>query len=78
MTTQEQSSSKSRKLRDEFKDLPVSDKVATLVEFEIMTIADGFEKLGECSISLGKKILETAFPNTCHESEKSEARPSSE
>ncbi len=78
MTTEEQSSDKSRRLRNEFKELPVSDKIATLVEFEIMTVAEGFEKLGECSISLGKKILETAFPNTSHESEKREARQSSE
>ena len=78
MTTEEKTSEKFRNLFTEFKRLPVSDKIATLIEFEIMTVAEGFEKLGECSISLGKKILETAFPNTSHESEKREARQSSE
>jgi len=78
MTTEEKSGDNSRKVRNEFKDLPIQDKISTLIELEIMTVSEGFEKLSECSISLGKKILETAFPNTCHESEKREARQSSE
>lgn len=76
MTTEKKSREKSRKLNNEFKNLPIEDKIATLVEFEIMTVAEGFEKIGECSISLGKKILETAFPNTAHESETREPRQS--
>ena len=78
MTTEEKTSEKFRNLFTEFKRLPVSDKIATLIEFEIMTVAEGFEKLGECSMSLGKKIFETACPDTSHEGEKHEARPSSE
>ena len=78
MTTEERFSDKHRNLYDEFKNLPVSDKIAALFEFEIMTVAEGFEKLGECSMSLGKKIFETACPDTSHEGEKREARPSSE
>ncbi len=78
MTTEKKSSDKSRKLRNEFKDLPIEDKIATLVELEIMTVAEGLEKIGECSISLGKKILEAAFANTRNESENRETRQSSE
>ena len=78
MTTEEKTSEKFRNLFTEFKRLPVSDKIATLIEFEIMTVAEGFEKLGECSMSLGKKIFETACPNAGDESEKRAAPPSTE
>jgi len=73
MSNENQSSDKSRKLRNEFKDLPIEDKIATLVELEIMTVAAAFESLGECSISFGKKILETAFPNANRANEKRES-----
>ena len=78
MTTEEKSGDNSRKVRNEFKDLPIQDKISTLIELEIMTVSEGFEKLSECSISLGKKIFETACPNAGDESEKREARQSSE
>lgn len=73
MSTENKSSDKSRKVRNEFKDLPIEDKISTLVELEIVTVAAAFEKLGECSISFGKKILETAFPNASRESESRES-----
>jgi len=78
MTTEERFSDKHRNLYDEFKNLPVSDKISALFEFELMTVAEGFEKLSECSISLGKKIFETACPDAGDESEKRAAPSSTE
>jgi hypothetical protein len=73
MANEEKSNDKSRRLRNEFKELPIKEKIATLVDFEIMTVAAGLEELGECSISFAKKILESAFPNASRESEKRES-----
>jgi hypothetical protein len=73
MANEEKSNDKSRRLRNEFKELPIEEKIATLVDFEIMTVAAGLEELGECSISFAKKILESAFPNASRESEKRES-----
>ena len=64
MTTEERFSDKHRNLYDEFKNLPVSDKIAALFEFELMTVAEGFEKLSECSISLGKKIFDSVLSDS--------------
>ncbi len=73
MATENKARDKSRNLRNEFNELPIEDKITTLIDFEIMTLAAGLEKLGECSVSWAKKILETAFPDSRQESEKRES-----
>jgi hypothetical protein len=52
------SSEKSRKVRNDFKELSMEEKLGTLFDLEMMTLAQGFEKLGECSISIANRIFD--------------------
>jgi len=56
------SSDKSRKVRNEFKELSMEEKLGTLFDLEMMTLAQGFEKLGECSISVANRIFDAILP----------------
>lgn len=76
MTSENKSDEKSRRVSNEFKELPIEGKVAMLVELEIMTVAEGLQKIGECSISLGKKIMETLVPDAKPQTDRKPQTPS--
>jgi len=66
------SSEKSQKVRNEFKKLSMEEKLGTLFELEMMTLAQGFEKLGECSISIANRIFEAIVPSEKETQDKQE------
>ena len=59
----DKSSKKSRSVRNEFKELSMEEKLGTLFDLEMMTLAEGFEKLGECSISIANRIFDAIVPS---------------
>jgi len=74
MTVDKKSKDKARNLRNEFKNLPIEGKIATLIELETITMAEALDTIAECSISFGKKIFDTVLPNTGKQSEHREPR----
>jgi hypothetical protein len=72
MTVKNESRSKSRKVHNEFKDLPIEAKITTLIELELMTLAEGLEKIGECAMSLGRQMFETVLQDQPRERERSQ------
>ena len=74
MTVNNKSKDKAGNLRNEFKELPIEGKIATLIELETITMAEALDKIAECSISFGKKIFDTVLPNTGEQSDASEPR----
>ena len=75
--TVKDSKDKAENLRNEFKELPIERKIATLIELEAMTMAETLDKIAECSISFGKKIFDAVAPNNGEKSDKSEPRQTS-
>ena len=74
MTVNNNSKDKAGNLRNEFKEMPIEGKIATLIELETITMAEALDKIAECSISFGKKIFDTILPNTAEQSADSEPR----
>ena len=77
MGTTRKSDDKSEQVRKGFKDLPIDQKISMLVDLEILTVAEGLEKLGECSISLANKIFDTVLTSRPQQTN-SETQPKSE
>ena len=60
MTTKEK---KATDLRKEFSDLPLDRKFATLADLEVITATEAIDKFADLSISFGKKLFESIFPD---------------
>lgn len=71
-------SDRSQNVRNEFKQLSIEQKIGTLFELEMMTVAQGFEKLGECSISLANRIFEACTPPASRETSTGDANQKSQ
>jgi hypothetical protein len=54
---------KASDLRKEFSDLPLDRKFATLADLEVMTATEAIDKFADLSISFGKKLFESIFPD---------------
>ncbi len=60
MTTKEK---KATDLRKEFSALPLDRKFATLADLEVITATEAIDKFADLSISFGKKLFESIFPD---------------
>ena len=56
---------KTRDLRKEFSELPFESKVATLVEFEILTVSEGFDLVVDTTAAWAKKVFDAVMPEDC-------------
>ncbi len=74
MNVENKSEDKARKVRNEFKELPIEGKIATLIELEMITMAEGLETIAERSISFGKRIFDTILTENGSEKENRKSR----
>ena len=68
---------KATDLRKEFSDLPLDRKFATLADLEVITATEAIDKYADLSISFGKKLCESIFPN-CESADQQDAKGATE
>jgi ferredoxin len=55
---------KTSDLKNQFRELPLERKIATLAQLETIAVTEAFDALTEASVSFGKKIFDSVLPAT--------------